>query len=950
MEEDRHRNDCIPWQILMELGRLMPMRDLMAARSTCRTWRAFLTQQCFDGAEDNWLTLSALPWLGDHNPYALKARTLASIFPNVKGITLCVGSRVTKEALNKEIENLADAFPGLQSLELKYLQPSEAKRSFVFGETFTGGGLLSDVTPVTFHDAAPRGLSNFPALRQLKIDPDGPPGPLNLPQLPTTLNSLDLPQLTPTSDINQELRALKGMVPHLQHLRLAIGYNKAFIAPGIVALPQCLTSLHLLGTLDLGGREMRGLLDLHRLEHLEIEVPTDKYRQAAHLLCAHPSLTSLFLTLTQDGSQLDVYGQDTLPMGVVLLHFLRQANIRNDRQLRDASVSLGPQAHMRESWACDRQAPQRSALPHLQHPLDRLTSLKLRSCSIQPPFAGQDPWGGGGSRSVSFLDLLCCLTGLQSLAIEEPVRFEVPMQGSLTQLSTLTGLRTLVVSLMAGLDVPALSMTPEVATVLSANCPHLQSLSFLNAIRADEDGSFAFLASKFPGLQALNLIPYPHNRQVQYNRLTLLYLPRTERGERRETTAPPDGVELQQAHHLQQIDLHSDLPRGLRSLNLQGFSILSRGPPAFSSSLVQLSLSDSVLLPSGPYFGEESLLLPKSAQWWAGSSRQADKECAHGQEIGEELWDKQRALDQHVRDPALLGDAFSELGLREVAHSKHTGQEQVRHEGELQACPSGLLPHHHQEQQDHHQQQQQQQQQPQQEIQQQEQQQQQLQQQRQQQEGSCLQRLQDSAPQSQQQQQLQQQQQHGMQQQHCPQQQTHFIEAGVPHCRPLMPFSVPWAPEKFLSEFHGLESLKLSHVEGLHDGIFYHLSTLTSLTSLHVMPVPQPPRELGPDLECSPNLPERESLAPFHLKPQRLSQAGLAHCAAMTALKVLDWSSWSGDVSPHEPLHVQKLAEGAKGLHVLSLAPTQEPEVRAHTMEVVRQHLPLCVLDEHTAL
>jgi len=35
----------------------------------------------------------------------------------------------------------------------------------------------------------------------------------------------------------------------------------------------------------------------------------------------------------------------------------------------------------------------------------------------------------------------------------------------------------------------------------------------------------------------------------------------------------------------------------------------------------------------------------------------------------------------------------------------------------------------------------------------------------------------------------------------------------------------------------------------------------------------------------------------------------------------------AGDVSHQEPMLVQRLARGAKGLHVLSLAPTQEPEV-----------------------
>lgn len=35
----------------------------------------------------------------------------------------------------------------------------------------------------------------------------------------------------------------------------------------------------------------------------------------------------------------------------------------------------------------------------------------------------------------------------------------------------------------------------------------------------------------------------------------------------------------------------------------------------------------------------------------------------------------------------------------------------------------------------------------------------------------------------------------------------------------------------------------------------------------------------------------------------------------------------AGDVSPYEHHFVEQLAAGAKGLHVLSLAPTQEPEV-----------------------
>jgi len=47
--------------------------------------------------------------------------------------------------------------------------------------------------------------------------------------------------------------------------------------------------------------------------------------------------------------------------------------------------------------------------------------------------------------------VLCA--GLQSLAIEEPIPFEVPMRGSLSQLSSLTGLRSLTISLMAGKQV-----------------------------------------------------------------------------------------------------------------------------------------------------------------------------------------------------------------------------------------------------------------------------------------------------------------------------------------------------------------------------------------------------------------------------------------------------------------------------------------------------------------
>jgi hypothetical protein len=35
----------------------------------------------------------------------------------------------------------------------------------------------------------------------------------------------------------------------------------------------------------------------------------------------------------------------------------------------------------------------------------------------------------------------------------------------------------------------------------------------------------------------------------------------------------------------------------------------------------------------------------------------------------------------------------------------------------------------------------------------------------------------------------------------------------------------------------------------------------------------------------------------------------------------------TGDVCAHEPLYVEKLAAGARSLHVLSLRPTQEPEV-----------------------
>jgi len=799
MVEDQHLNDCIPWQILMELGRLMPIRDLLAARSSCRTWRAFLTQQCFSGAEDSRLTVAALP-CHSCDTFAKKTRALASIFPHVAGVIVFVGSRVTKEALDKEIASLAVAYPGLQSLELKYLQPCKATLDGMPSMTVMGEWLLPDATPVTIHDALPRGLSNFPSLSQLKIVREGPPGLSDLAPLPTTLNSLQLPTLDTPSGISQALTALQALGPRFQHLHLSLGCNRAFNASGISALPQCLKGLHLHGILDIGELEMKALLDLQQLEDLKIEVPSDRYRQAAHLLCAHPSLASLSLTLNQDESQLDM--QSTLPMGVVLLHFLHQANGRDEcQQPRNAGLPYGPtRVHTNKDWASGKQDPNRSALSHVQHPLDRLTSLTLQSCSIQPPFAAPDPWGAGASRSVSsFLDLLCCLTGLQSLAIEEPVPFEVPMRGSLTQLSTLTGLRTLVVSLMAGLDVPALTVTPEVATVLSASCPHLHSLSALNAIRADEDSSFSFLASKFPGLQTLSLMPCAHNHQHHNQQQQ-----QTVWGEGSNTAAHANGAGHQLAHHLPQIDLSRDLPRGLRSLTLHGFSIISMGLPAFSSSLVHLSFSGCALLPSG-------------AQLRVESFKQAGKQCVCGQQKGEESSDKQDAQGQHIGGPEMLRDALSELSVREASCSKRAGREQARLEGEPQACPQNVLQcHHHQEQQQGQQQQQQM---------------------GQWQEGSCLQVPQDQTPQSQ-------------------QQSKYCTGADMPPCKSSAPLLAPLAPEELLSKFDGLESLQLSHVEGLHDGIFPHLSTLTALTTLHVLPLPQPPSELGPDWECSSGVSE----------------------------------------------------------------------------------------------
>lgn len=40
----------------------------------------------------------------------------------------------------------------------------------------------------------------------------------------------------------------------------------------------------------------------------------------------------------------------------------------------------------------------------------------------------------------------------------------------------------------------------------------------------------------------------------------------------------------------------------------------------------------------------------------------------------------------------------------------------------------------------------------------------------------------------------------------------------------------------------------------------------------------------------------------------------------------------AGDVSPHEPLYVQQLAQGTKRLHVLRLSAAQEPEVGGYLM------------------